>query len=71
MPIYDYECLKCGLRFDSFGKFSDVTTHCERVEHDGIDCDGIAKRVPSIPAPAKFNCEMPTAPTKHHKFGKD
>ncbi len=66
MPIYEYECPKCGHRFDVIEKFSDpIERSCE-----AANCDGTARRVVSRPAPAIFNCEMPTAPTKHHKHGK-
>jgi putative FmdB family regulatory protein len=56
MPIYEYECPKCGLRFDAFDKFTDPTERsCQ-----GANCDGTAKRVPSVPSPAVFKCSMPT-----------
>ena len=55
MPIYEYLCPKCGLKFSAFDKFTDPTERsCEG------QCDGTAKRVPSVPAPAVFNCDMPT-----------
>jgi putative FmdB family regulatory protein len=44
MPVYEYECLKCGAHFDEIQKFSDkpVKTHS--------GCGGRVKRVLSAPA---------------------
>jgi predicted nucleic acid-binding Zn ribbon protein len=76
MPIYVYLCEKCGVKFDAYDKYTDpMERACEAIVDDGHgggeQCDGTAKRVPSIPAPATFRCSMPTAPTRHHKHGKD
>jgi len=30
MPIYDYECLRCGHHFDKLAKFSDPLPTCPR-----------------------------------------
>jgi putative FmdB family regulatory protein len=44
MPTYDYECRKCGCRFDSMESVENRdTAHCP-------DCDGPAKRLVSLPA---------------------
>jgi len=41
MPTYEYECLSCGIHFDSFQKMSDLPLdRC-------IDCKGSVKRVVS------------------------
>jgi len=70
MPIYTYECGTCGHRFEALGKFEDATKPCpnERIvvaEAPGGAplyrmCLGYGVRVPSVPAPAQFNCSMPT-----------
>ena len=61
MPIYTYECQKCGHRFDAYDRYSDpMERECEQEHPDrGAKCDGIAVRVPSV-ASFKFNCSMPT-----------
>lgn len=86
MPIYTYQCDMCGHKQDEIEsiKTSTYTTHpCptniihgvdaskdEGYQVDGQMCTGTMRRVPSVPAPAKFRCSMPTAPTKHHKHGR-
>ena len=41
MPNYDYECLKCGKRFEVFQSMNDAKlTDCPRAE-----CDGAVKRL--------------------------
>ena len=44
MPVYEYECLKCGAHFDELQRLSDLPVR----KHNG--CGGRAKRVPSSPA---------------------
>lgn len=44
MPVYEYECLKCGAHFDEIQKFSDPPVR----KHNG--CGGKVKRVLSAPA---------------------
>jgi putative FmdB family regulatory protein len=44
MPVYEYECLKCGAHFDEIQKFSDKPVKT----HNG--CGGRVKRVLSAPA---------------------
>ena len=44
MPIYEYECQKCGGRFEEIQKFSDPLL----TEHD--DCGGVLKKLLSAPA---------------------
>ncbi|HYM12168.1 MAG TPA: FmdB family zinc ribbon protein [Bryobacterales bacterium] len=44
MPVYEYECLKCGAHFDEIQKFSDRPVR----KHNG--CGGKVKRVLSAPA---------------------
>ncbi len=44
MPVYEYECLKCGGRFEEIQKFSDEPLK----KHDG--CGGKVKRLLSAPA---------------------
>lgn len=66
-PIYSYRCQKCGYEFDDLASMNSLPERpCE-----GAKCKGTARRVPSLPAPAKFLCPMPTAPTIHHKAGKE
>jgi putative FmdB family regulatory protein len=44
MPVYEYECLKCGTRFEEIRKFSDPPVK----KHSG--CGGRVKRLLSAPA---------------------
>ena len=44
MPVYEYECLKCGTRFEEIRKFSDPPVK----KHTG--CGGRVKRLLSAPA---------------------
>ena len=44
MPLYEYECQKCGERFEEIQKFSDPLLS----EHD--DCGGALKKLLSAPA---------------------
>ena len=44
MPLYEYECLKCGDRFERIQKFSDELLK----EHDG--CGGELRKLLSAPA---------------------
>ncbi len=44
MPLYEYECQKCGVRFEEIQKFSDPLL----TEHD--DCGGVLKKLLSAPA---------------------
>jgi putative FmdB family regulatory protein len=44
MPVYEYECQKCGSRFEEIQKFSDEPIR----KHDG--CGGKVKRLLSAPA---------------------
>lgn len=41
MPIYEYECLKCGLRFESLQKINDSPPKCSK-------CKSKTKRLISI-----------------------
>ena len=44
MPLYEYECEKCGHRFEKIQKFSDPPVKtCPR-------CEGKVKKLPSAPA---------------------
>lgn len=44
MPLYEYECTKCGRRVEVIQKFSDAPrTRCET-------CKGPLKKLPSAPA---------------------
>ncbi len=49
MPLYEYECVKCGERFERIQKFSDdpVKLH---TEHAGSPCDGTVRKILSAPA---------------------
>src|SRR5262245_8089604 len=44
MPVYEYECLKCGDRFEEIQRFSDAPLK----KHNG--CGGRVKRLLSAPA---------------------
>src|SRR5712692_3712306 len=44
MPVYEYECLKCGGRFEDLQKMSDAPLK----KHNG--CGGRVKRLLSAPA---------------------
>ena len=44
MPLYEYECAKCGERFEQIEKFSDAPLK----KHEG--CGGKVKRLLSAPA---------------------
>jgi putative FmdB family regulatory protein len=44
MPLYEYECAKCGERFEEIEKFSDAPLK----KHEG--CGGKVKRLLSAPA---------------------
>lgn len=72
MPLYTYECPK-GHIFETLGRFEDRELPCEVyveadpagivdgfVTHEHSMCGEPAKRIPSMPAPAVFNCPMPT-----------
>ena len=69
-PLYTYECPK-GHMFDELGGFDATTKPCPIFTRNGetvtgsiqpgdVTCNETAKRIPSVPAPAQFNCEMPT-----------
>lgn len=49
MPLYEYECLKCGERFEIIQKFSDdpVKVH---TENGGSSCDGAVRKLLAAPA---------------------
>ena len=49
MPLYEYECSKCGDRFEIIQKFSDdpVRVHSETA---GSSCDGSVRKLLSAPA---------------------
>jgi putative FmdB family regulatory protein len=46
MPLYEYECLKTGKRFEKIQKFSDpILTDCP-----DADCDSKVRKILSAPA---------------------
>ncbi len=49
MPLYEYECLKCGERFEIIQKFSDepVKLHAE---NGGASCGGSVRKLLAAPA---------------------
>ncbi len=49
MPLYEYECVTCGERFELIQKFSDdpLKVHAE---HAGSTCDGAVRKLLSAPA---------------------
>ena len=49
MPLYEYECLKCGERFELIQKFSDAPlTLCS--QHGDSQCDGAVRKLLAAPA---------------------
>lgn len=72
MPIYTYQCSECGYQFDDLepmiGGLMEKPCRAPIGADDSLTmeenedrlCQGTARRVPSIPAPARFNCSMPT-----------
>jgi putative FmdB family regulatory protein len=44
MPLYEYECLKCGARFEQIQKFSDPPV----TQHEA--CGGTVRKLLSAPA---------------------
>lgn len=61
MPIYRYRC-EAGHEFEDL---ESITAPSERpcthfYPDEYVECNLMAQRVPSIPAPAQFNCSMPT-----------
>lgn len=44
MPLYEYQCESCGVRFEVIQKFSDPSVNTCR------SCGGKARRLPSAPA---------------------
>ena len=49
MPLYEYECLKCGERFELIQKFSDAPlTVCS--QNGDSQCDGAVRKILSAPA---------------------
>ncbi len=49
MPLYEYECLKCGERFEIIRKFSDVPV-TEHSPNGGSTCDGSVRKLLAAPA---------------------
>ena len=49
MPLYEYECLECGERFEVIQKFSDApfSVHSEYAD---ATCDGPVRKLLSAPA---------------------
>jgi putative FmdB family regulatory protein len=58
MPLYTFRCDTCGYQFEDLAPMDSVGERpCEQLLVPGY-CTGTARRVPSIPAPAQFNCDM-------------
>ena len=49
MPLYEYECLKCGERFETIQKFSDAPFQMHR-ENGDVPCDGTVRKLLAAPA---------------------
>lgn len=49
MPLYEYECLKCGERFELIQKFSDDLLKLH-IEYAGSTCDGSVRKLLAAPA---------------------
>lgn len=61
MPIYTYECRRCGYTFDDLAPMDSIPERpCRRPMVGDELCDGTAVRIPSVPSPPVFNCSMPT-----------
>jgi len=69
MPIYTYECDTCKRQFESLERSEVMELPCFGAVMEATDvpgeyfetqCSGTMRRIPSLPAPAQFNCPMPT-----------
>lgn len=71
MPIYTYKCSTCGNtqeRIEPITTPTETTHPCPVFGRESTlppndqakECGGTLHRVPSVPAPAVFNCSMPT-----------
>ena len=49
MPLYEYECLECGERFEIIQKFSDDPFKVHS-EHKGASCGGSVRKLLAAPA---------------------
>lgn len=49
MPLYEYECLKCGERFEIIQKFSDEPVRLH-AENGGSQCSGSVRKLLAAPA---------------------
>ena len=49
MPLYEYECLECGERFEVIQKFSDAPFRVHS-EYADVTCDGSLRKLLSAPA---------------------
>lgn len=49
MPMYEYECMKCGEHFEVIQKFSDTPIKLHS-ENNGRSCNGAVKKLLSAPA---------------------
>ncbi len=49
MPLYEYECLKCGERFEVIQKFSDELFRVHS-DSNGTGCDGKVRKLLAAPA---------------------
>lgn len=47
MPLYEYECEKCGHRFDKLSKMTDPNPPCPRAGDDDTErvCGGSTKKL--------------------------
>jgi hypothetical protein len=60
VPIYKYVC-EAGHEVEDLEPITAPNVRCcEAPLEDGDVCRAWAKRVPSLPSPAQFNCSMPT-----------
>ena len=49
MPLYEYECLECGERFEIIQKFSDEPYRLHS-ENGGASCEGSVRKLLAAPA---------------------
>jgi putative FmdB family regulatory protein len=40
MPIYEYECKKCGHKFEGIARVADPLPTCPKVQEDGVTVCG-------------------------------
>ena len=44
MPVYEYECLKCGHRFERLMRMGAEPPPCPNQNGDGNECGGVTRQ---------------------------